>query len=138
MTTIVANREEMACESLVSCASGEAYTTDQKVRRVGDDIVGCAGNITDIMKFMEWYASRGDRPELENIDALVLNSSGLWIYNSSTYANRVCDPFICIGSGAMAAKAAMLCGKSPREAVAIAIQCDKGSGGKVRNYRLTD
>lgn len=140
MTTIACSRKEMACDSRSSFDSGEYMTCDDKILRIGDSIVGCAGNWGAIFKFMAWFRDQTkDRPDFSDDDdftAIVLNKKGIYVYDGSTYSSRACDPFFAVGSGSMAARAAMLCGKSPAEAVAIAIKCDKHSGHPVRNYTL--
>jgi len=140
MTTIACNREEMACDSRTSFDGGEFLTCDDKVEIIGDELVGACGNTDSIFKFLHWFKDQSkDRPEFTDQDCfsvVVLNPKGIFVYLDSTYAFRVRDPFYACGSGSMAAKAAMLCGKTPAEAVAIAIKCDKNSGGPVRNYAL--
>jgi hypothetical protein len=142
MTTIAVSRTEMACDSRTSWDGGDYLTCDDKVERIGDALVGCCGNVDSIFKFLAWFRSQEkDRPEFgddDNFVAIVLTRKGIFHYTNATYPSRVCDPFVAFGTGSMAAKAAMLCGKTPAEAVAIAIKCDKNSGGPVRNYVLRD
>jgi hypothetical protein len=138
MTTIAANRKEMACDSRTSWDGGDFCTVSDKVERIGDSLVGCCGSVDAIFKFLEWFRKRGDRPEFDadGFTAVELNAKGMWLYANSTYCSRVCDPFVTIGSGSMAAKAAMLCGHSPAEAVSVACKCDKHSAGPVRTFSL--
>lgn len=141
MTTIAVNREGMACDSLISWGEGEFATCDDKVIRIGDELVGSAGDTANIFKFLEWYRRGGERPEVDgdkSFEVVILSKKGIYIFVNSTYPMRLGDAIYATGSGAMAAKAAMLCGKTPEEAVAIAIKCDKNSGGKVRSYLLAD
>jgi 20S proteasome alpha/beta subunit len=138
MTTIAVSRSEMACDSRSSYDNGEWYLCDDKIIRLADELIGCSGEVADIFKFLAWYRSTGEleRPELKDMEAVVLNADGLFHYSSSTYGSRICQPFFAIGSGSMAANAAMLCGKTPAKAVEIACALDKNSGGPVRNYKL--
>ena len=140
MTTIACSRTEMASDSRTSFENGEFLTCDDKIERIGECLVGCCGNTDSIFKFLAWFRNQEkERPEFSDGDsfiAVVLNKRGIFYYNDSTYSSRVRDPFFTTGTGGMAAKAAMLCGKTPAEAVAIAIKCDKNSGGPVRNFAL--
>lgn len=139
MTVIVCNRKEMSCDSRSSYENGEFYTCDDKIERIGAALIGCAGSIDAIFKFLEWYRTKGERPSFDGedrVEVVELDKDGIWSYSNSTYRMKVCDPFFAIGSGSMAARAAMLCGKSPKEAIAIAIRCDKNSGGPVRTFSL--
>jgi hypothetical protein len=118
----------------------EFLTCDDKIERIGGALVGCAGDVSAIFRFLAWYRNPGsERPEFTNDDsftAAVLDNKGIHVYFNSTYPSRVRDSFFAFGSGGMAAKAAMLCGLTPPEAVAIAIKCDKHSGGPVRQFSL--
>ena len=141
MTTIACNRREMACDSRSSFDNGEYLTTDDKIERIGDSLVGCAGNWPAIFKFIAWFKDQTkERPDFTDDDeftAVVLNRRGIYVYDGSTYPSRACHNFFAIGSGSMAARAAMLCGKSPADAVAIAIKCDKNSGSPIRTFKLS-
>ena len=143
MTTIACSRREMACDSRSSFENGEYLTSDDKIERIGDSLVGCAGTWPAIFKFLAWFRDQTrDRPDFSGDDddftAVVLNKKGIFVYDGSTYPCKVSDPFFVTGSGSMAARAAMLCGKSPAEAIAIAIKCDKNSGHPVRSFSLLE
>jgi len=141
MTTIACNREVMACDSRVSW-DNEYATCDDKVLRIGGELVGTSGNTASIFKFLAWYKTQGERPEFsgeeDRFEAVVLNKTGIYLYINTTYPMRIRESTYATGSGGMAAKAAMLCGKTPAEAVSIAIKCDKNSGPPVRCYSLTE
>lgn len=138
MTTIAVNRKEMACDSRVSWDSEFGVVSD-KVQRVGDVLVGLSGIHNECAKFMAWFRTKGEAPEFDaekGFEAVVLSSTGIDIYINGIYPLRLADPFYCTGSGGLAARGAMYCGKTPAEAVAIAIKCDKNSGPPVRTYKL--
>ena len=65
MTTIAVSRTEMACDSRVSWDAGEMVTVDDKVIRIGGDLVGASGHTDSCLKFMDWYRTKGERPEIE-------------------------------------------------------------------------
>lgn len=139
MTTIAASRKEMACDSRASGDDGEYHNCDDKVERIGGDLVGCAGDWEDIYAFLAWFKDQSkERPEIENCLALVLNRKGLWLYANTTYPSKVAEPFFAIGTGSMAARAAMKWGASPQQAISTAITLDKNSGGRVRVYSLKE
>ena len=139
MTTIACSRDEMACDSRTS-ASEIYFTTDDKVIRIRDSLVGCCGNLDSISKFLQWYTKGGSEPvefeDGDDFEAIVLTKRGIFMYSNSCWPRRIKDKFCASGSGDMSALAAMYCGKTPAEAVAIAIKCDKNSGGPVRNFAL--
>lgn len=141
MTTIVATHAEMAADSCTSWESDFVITGD-KIEIVNRQLVGCAGHTPDIMKFLRWL--KNPTPELpefgngddEGFTAVVVNKDGLFLYANSVDPMPVREPFIAIGSGGMAAKAAMLCGRSPVSAVEIALRCDKNSRGPIQRVTL--
>lgn len=140
MTTIACNREEMAADSRTS-DDAVFYTTAGKITRVGNNLVGCCGNLDSIAKFLTWFRKKKkpkDCPEFsgEDFEAIVLSPGGMFMFANSCQPRRIVDEFYATGSGGMAALAALRCGKSPAEAVAIAILCDKNSGGPVVVERL--
>jgi ATP-dependent protease HslVU (ClpYQ) peptidase subunit len=140
VTTIAVNRKMMACDSKVTFGN-EFATCSDKVVRIGNELLGCAGDTAAILKFLEWFKTKGDQPEMddsEKWEIVLLNKSGIYLYINSFACFRICDPIYTAGSGGMAARAAMLCGKSPTEAVRIAIKCDNSSGGPVRTFQLAD
>jgi hypothetical protein len=137
MTTIACNRDEMAADSRTS-DSCTYFTTTDKIVRLGDALVGCCGNLDSIAKFLDWYQKRGDIPDFDDDDfeAIVLKKDGMFLYANSCRERRIKDKYFATGSGGMAALAAMHCGKTPAEAVRVAIRCDKNSGLPVVNFQL--
>lgn len=133
MTTIAANRERMAADTR---RTGDVISSIRKIRRYGNRIIGCAGDMECITVFWKW-ASQGfperKRPTLPDgaFDALELNEDGLWAWDKSLARYPLEDDFDAIGTGAMSAKTAMYLGKSPEEAVAIAAHHDECTGGRV-------
>jgi 20S proteasome alpha/beta subunit len=108
----------MACDSRSSDDDGEYHTTDDKIERIGKALIGCASNYEDIFKFLDWYRNRDkERPEIENCLALELDSKGIWLYANTCHRSRLTEPFFAIGSGSLAARAAMKWGATPAEAV---------------------
>lgn len=132
MTTIAANKRCMAADRRVSY--GDTHFSSVKIRRIGKAIVGCAGDGEAVAQFFDWYARKRKKlpDKIEGaVDALVLTAEGLYHYDKHGYPDMVTDEFMAIGSGGMAAVAAMHCGKDPAEAVAIAALVDTGTGGQI-------
>lgn len=135
MTTIAVKGDVMACDSRL-VVSDRFYVCDDKVIRVGDYLVGAAGDSGEIAQFVAWLRDKGEMPKFEDLDALVLSRAGLWHYANDCYGTRVVGGCWASGSGGQAAHAAMLCGKTPEEAIRIAMKCDINTGGPVRVYNL--
>lgn len=132
----------MAGDTLAT-GGGERVGWHEKVRRAKDGrIYGCSGDAADSIWFGRWIDGewpKGEKPDLaEKFEALILSPNGTveWI-------GKALEPLpyfapMTIGSGAGLALGAMLAGKSPEEAVAIAIERDINSGGNITVIRIDE
>lgn len=150
MTTIAYRKGILAADSQVTFggdASGAIKGTCQKLfrktiksgRKTRTVILATAGESSPGMVFVDWYGTGGARPDLlkdTDFTCLVLEPDGLYEVDSLCRPERILAPFYAIGSGAKAALAAMHCGKSAREAVAIAAKLDPYTGGRIVSMRL--
>lgn len=138
MTTIAVNRREMAADSMGSVEhNGYSYAL-QKIRRVGDKVVGFSGQMQGIQRFLRWMEEGEDYEDLPEFDAeaddftaIVLDADGIRRYEGSCFPIVVLDPFHATGNGAQAALAAMRCGRNPREAVELACEINPHTGPPV-------
>lgn len=141
MTTVAANLECMAADTR---RIGDVISSIRKIRRYGNRIFGCAGDMACVTVFWAWAdAGFPDRrkPEVPEgaFDALELNQDGLWSWDRSLTRYRMEDSYEAIGSGAMSAKTAMYLSRAPEEAVRIASEHDECTGGRVHvEYLLPD
>lgn len=140
MTTIAGCSSVGLIASDSRVADGDQAWTETKVRRYSGALYGAAGESADCEAFFE-YASRGckgRRPKVsDNFAGLALTQKGLFLYDCHLRPMRIKYPFA-IGSGAKAARAAMLCGKSVTEAVEIACQVDADSSLPVEVFELEE
>jgi hypothetical protein len=137
VTTIAANRECMAADSLAN-TDGRAFHT-RKLYRVRGALIGISGGLDHGMMFVRWYAAGADladRPKGLDASALALDRSGLYRYESECYPMPIEDGFAASGSGAYAALAAMHMGATPKEAVEVACKVDVYTGPPVVVERL--
>jgi hypothetical protein len=142
MTTIAANLKEMCSDSCLSW-DADFMLVAEKVRVINHEIVGCAGDEGEIVKFLRWFQQKGPEwPEFsqdedaEGFTALVLNEKGLWVYGGTCMANKVMEPHAAIGSGGMVARAELHRGRSPKVAVETACIYDKNSKPPVQRITL--
>ncbi len=144
MTTIAANRSEMAADSQATRDSGLIVSySDRKVRRIGGDIVACQGAEDQIAVFEEWYEDGRDPKQApaedlqENFAALVLTAGGrLFKWFRLCVPVEVHEPFIAIGAGDEIAMGAMAAGATPERAVEIACRLNMYTGPPVVVERL--
>ena len=150
MTTIVANREVMVSDSRVSSEDGSSYPAKKIFKsKDGDIIIGAAGVGSDCSKLVKWALAgfKGAEPKwtattpADAVVGLILRDSGLYIWNpgDSDSPDRIESDFWSIGSGSRAARVALMLGKSPIEAVELAMQVDEVfSGPPLQILRLKE
>lgn len=140
MTTIAATLEGMAADSRVNL--GETSYLADKLWRVDDVIIGCAGDNEAIAIFRAWWPTQDIRkfriPKRLEFEALVLSSDGLLYFEHSGPPDLVKDGRMAIGTGGVQALAAMdtmeFLGRKidPRKAVRIACKRNPDSGEPVQ------
>lgn len=111
--------------------------SQQKIFELDDGrIVGICGSVFNFDTFLKWLSDGAGDLELEDFEALVLNTDGtVRNYIGNGRSALIASPAAC-GSGSSYALAAMDAGLSPAEAVKIAINRDAMSGGTVREIVL--
>jgi hypothetical protein len=107
-----------------------------------DVIIATAGESSPGMVFVDWYGSGKPVPDLflhlgGDFTCLVLTPKGLFEYDVYCRAEEIEEDFYAVGSGSMAALAALHCGKSALEAVRIAMRIDPYTGGRIITESLT-
>ena len=144
MTTIAVRDGVMAADTRGDQCGRLALT--HKLFQIKDGVIGICGYWSDGKIFADWYAAGADGANPPNwrvqgdekveFEALVLTKEGIdwWIH--SLVPERVDRSFWSIGSGSLAALAAMTCGKTAQEAVHIAMQIDPRTGGDVETMEL--
>ena len=141
MTTVAFDGRVMAADTGV----GYPYIDEvriAKVRWVDEALLGFAGDMMLIERFIEWYV--GDRKDLAELgpsnDGLsVLAAEEGRILYWDEHGRCVQQEAPCaIGSGAMLAMGAMLTGATAAEAVEIALRLDPHTNGEVRSISLRD
>lgn len=136
MTTIAVrfSTGEMAADTLVS-ADGILYNTS-KVRKMKTGYVGAAGDWQHVVQFFERLPEGKPLENDCNIDAIELRADGIYVYEQSIVPCRINQDFFAIGSGCGYAIAAMHYGKSPKEAVELAVMYDRNTRGPIEVFTL--
>lgn len=138
MTTIFADAKEgvMVCDS--KCSAGGTWYPIPKVFRVGNELVGIAGNVKEGRAWLKWYQNgkKGPRPKTEDFVALGLRSDGLYELCADGLELKIERGHHGVGSGGGNALAAFMAGADPERAVHIACLIDTGSGGDIVVHRL--
>lgn len=124
-STIATDGKSMAGDSQITHGNtSKTLAPNGKVEKINGFIVGCVGDCADIKRFKQWFRQpNSSRPELDDLSALVLSKQGVWEYDETLIPTRVKVP-VAIGTGKVAAMAAMKAGASVKKAVAIAAELD--------------
>lgn len=141
MTTLAFNRECMAGDTRV--VTGASFYHSDKIYRIGNSLVGTAGNAHACLAFLAWFQSPrrnpvelqkqfGENHDRGDIWIAEINPGGIYLWDGWGYAERLNDPYYAIGSGAMAALEAMRQGMNPEEAVRRAITHDENTGSPIQ------
>ena len=146
MTTVAYRDGVMAADTQGEYAG--LRRTCQKIHRVEGVIIGCSGSYTDGLTFVDWWRAGHDldkTPKFKtyhggddapDIHAIVLTAEGVEIWTEHFQKRPVTDEFFAVGSGAMAALAAMHMGAAAEKAVGVAMLVDIYTGGDVQVERL--
>ncbi len=142
MSTIAANRSEMAADSQSTAGATKSYTPRSKVQRLNGHLVAAVGKTDAIPAFLEWYEKgrpEDSKPELgESFEALALTPEGLFQYYERLEPVEVVEDFWAIGRGSDIALGAMAAGASPERAVEIACELNIYTGPPVVVERLQE
>lgn len=140
MTTIAYRDGVLAADSLVTLGSTKVHGSYQKIRRIGDHIIGTAGSVASCQAFIDWIRM-GDGetlPPKGEYNALIIDPRGRVreIENGSVLPVPRGAKFFAIGSGSPYALAAMYAGANAAEAVKIAAKIDTSTGLPVKTLKL--
>jgi len=141
MTTIAANRECLAADTRV--VTGSSFYHAPKIFRVGNSLLGTAGDGFACLAFVEWFKSErrnsqvlhkifGETIDRDAIWIVELNPAGIYFWNGWGVPEKILDEVFAVGTGGPAALEAMRCGKTPEEAVTRAFAHDENSGPPVQ------
>lgn len=138
MTTILADAKKgvIVCDSKTTL--GPVWFDSTKVHRIGADLIGFAGQRSEALKWLDWYANgkRGPQPKITNSEAVILSSEGVIYIDGTGESNPIERGFMGIGSGGPCAMAALMAGADPKKAVEIACRIDSASGGEIFVHKL--
>jgi len=140
MTTIAYRDGVLASDSLVTLGDTKVHGSYQKIKRVGDYLVGTAGSVAFCQKFIDWMtcADEEEPPPEGAYSAILIDKNGKVreIENGNLLPAPRGAKFFAIGSGGPLAIAAMYAGASAVDAVKIAAKIDTSTGLPVKKLTL--
>lgn len=137
MTTIVADTYAGVMASDSQWTDGTEVGERKKIYRLNRGLIGLAGDLTAVEEWLTAYRRKDEQIRVAGkLVVLRLDSLGIHVWTPADDWVRMHEKRYAVGTGGMAARAAMMHGASAAEAVRTACQLDAGSGGRVRVYRL--
>lgn len=132
MTTIAYDGSTLAADTGVT-GGGMKFLTTKVYRLPCGGMAALAGDAAAAVAFGTWLAGgqKGKRPSLKPLDGIMVYGDGRAFSLTTSWPPVPLVGPIAAGSGAQAAMAAMLLGKSAREAVELASMIDPDTFGKV-------
>lgn len=146
--TTVAFRDGVIAADTLGIKGVSARRICKKLWRMENAVIGFAGNYQDGVNFVEWWRKGHNMSELPkfiqyrgsddapDFTAIVLTKAGAFEWTEHFQSTPIPDEFYAVGSGQMAALAAMVMGASADEAVRIASQVDVYTGTQVETMSL--
>jgi len=135
MTVIAADATlGIMCSDSQWTADGEKGTT-RKVWRIGNSLVGFAGDIKAINETRAWLKNPKKPIPRGDVTALIMTGHKLQVWSTADGFHDIEQKFA-IGTGGQVARACLKLGASCPQAIAIAKELCDGCGGRTRTYRL--
>jgi ATP-dependent protease HslVU (ClpYQ) peptidase subunit len=141
LTTVVCNKEEMACDLCFTQNGAITWKGKTKIYKfkahpdtypVCEFIIGFAGTANDIITAVEFFNNPDDFkkvPPIKGLTGLVLTQQkDIYMFNELGKWIGVDEPYASIGSGSPFALGAMAAGSTPKEAVKAATARDPYTG----------
>lgn len=108
-----------------------------KIHIVRGYVVGAAGRVYSINKFLRWLDRKGEYPfNAQHFECIVVCKAGCFRYDEDSSTPQLVFYPVAIGSGGEDALHGYLWGMTLKQAVEHAEKKDKGSGGKVTVIHL--
>lgn len=113
MTTIIATPDALYSDSLIT--GNPIAFKSEKLYRIGDSIIGCAGTTYLINDWLECRRKRKkfkmptkfESPKDKDLVVLIVNKKGIFHMDTDLSVDPVNEPYMAIGSGAQAACGAL-------------------------------
>lgn len=146
MTTIIYSQGKMVSDS--RAYSGGAFPLGEKTKivKLSDGrLLGVSSNRVGMANLVKKWIEEGmslDKPPIERnkdlFEAILADTNETYYINGEWSAVKIEAPYMAIGTGSEYALAAMLLGKDPEVALAVAIHLDVWSDYPIYEHHLID
>jgi ATP-dependent protease HslVU (ClpYQ) peptidase subunit len=129
MTTIIASKKAMIADMQVTRGNTKQKTIP-KILRVGNSLIGMAGNLDAILAVRQWFENgqQGEFPKDENISGVIVNKEGIWEFFGNGIPYKYPGKYLALGTGSDFALGALEAGADMATALKIAKKLDTHSG----------
>lgn len=139
--TVVAYRDGVLASDSAASEGDTIAHGIKKIYRVRGNLIGCAGYLSDISKFINWFRAGGEEdefPKMKDLSALMVSREGnVYCYDHiGPTPTQITSSYCATGSGMQIALGAMYAGADAVQAVKAAIKHNGGCAGPVRTLRL--
>ena len=139
MTTIVATKDTMACDSQITSGKMRDGNVKKMWRLRDGSLVGVCGDWENCLDFIRALKAGLESDEgWKDVDAIRIDGKNIWCYDGNLKPYKLRDPWATLGSGADVAKGALLMGATAREAVWAAKQVDTRTGGRITQLKIKE
>lgn len=140
MTTFAYKDGILAIDSRAVLGNWKDPVPHKKFRVLKDSVAACCGSFGEGMRYITWLEdeTKGDRPDLEETTVVQFFGDGTILVHEGPGTFEHEADMGAWGSGMPAAYTALLCGKTPAEAVGLASEVDIYTGGPVYELTIAD
>jgi len=139
VTTVAWDGETLSADTGSLLAGLIDQHPTEKIFKRGKKLYGVAGDFTQAVAVVDFISGKTKKPPVfmgePSFDIIEVSKTGAAVYSNEFYGYPVGAPHA-IGSGCHIALSAMLCGKTSKQAVKLAIKLDPSTNGKVRTFKL--
>lgn len=140
MTTIAASLKHQSMSADSRMIYDDTTYSISKIKRLADgSLLGFSGSMALCMKMIAYIEGEAPEPEVggeHEFDIVILRKDKIELYPNQLKPVDLQDLFCGIGTGGKVALAAMRAGKTPKQAVELALTVDSNSYGPVHTERL--
>ena len=143
MTTIVATKSAMACDSQLTNGKMRDGNVKKMWRLIDGSLLGVCGDweqCLDFVRVLRYHSRHPSAIDLDqtwkSVEALRCDGKNIWSYEGNLKPYKLRDPWASLGTGADVAKGALLMGATPLQAVQCAKKVDTRTGGRVTQLKV--
>ena len=140
MTTIAASVKHQSMSADSRMSFDDTTYSINKIKQLKDgSLLGFSGSLALCLKMIDYIELEAPAPDVGGdleFEIVILRKNGIELYPNQIEPVFLLDQFCGSGTGGKTALAAMRCGKTPKQAVEMALTVDANSCGPVYTLRI--